>query len=69
VAPLARAAVAVGIDALFVEVHADPDRAPCDGPCQLRVEALDALVGEVSAIAAARTGRAVAASSPGEVSR
>jgi len=31
---LARAAVAVGVDALFFEVHDDPDRAPCDGPSQ-----------------------------------
>ncbi len=29
---LARAAVAVGIDAVFMEVHPDPDNAPCDGP-------------------------------------
>lgn len=32
VEPLARAAVAVGCDSLFFEVHPDPDRAPCDGP-------------------------------------
>jgi 2-dehydro-3-deoxyphosphooctonate aldolase (KDO 8-P synthase) len=32
VATLARAAVAVGIDALFVETHQDPDNAPSDGP-------------------------------------
>jgi 2-dehydro-3-deoxyphosphooctonate aldolase (KDO 8-P synthase) len=29
---LARAAVAAGIDGLFLEVHPDPDRALCDGP-------------------------------------
>jgi 2-dehydro-3-deoxyphosphooctonate aldolase (KDO 8-P synthase) len=29
---LIRAAVAVGIDALFMEVHPDPDSAMCDGP-------------------------------------
>jgi 2-dehydro-3-deoxyphosphooctonate aldolase (KDO 8-P synthase) len=50
VAPLARAAVAVGIDALFIEIHADPEGAPCDGQCQLRVEQLDRLLGEVCAI-------------------
>lgn len=38
VADLARAAVAVGVDALFFEVHDDPDNAPCDGPNQLRLE-------------------------------
>jgi 2-dehydro-3-deoxyphosphooctonate aldolase (KDO 8-P synthase) len=53
VAPLARAAAAVGIDALFVEIHADPDGAPCDGQCQLRAEQLDRLLGEVCAIGAA----------------
>jgi len=48
--PLARAAAAVGIDALFVEVHPDPDNAPCDGACQIRVADLDRLLGEVCAI-------------------
>lgn len=32
---LARAAVAVGVDGVFVECHQDPDRAPSDGPCML----------------------------------
>jgi len=32
VAPLARAALAVGVAALFIETHQDPDRAPSDGP-------------------------------------
>lgn len=32
VAPLARAAVAVGCDALFLETHPDPDQSPSDGP-------------------------------------
>ncbi len=50
VRPLARAAVALGIDALFVETHPDPDRAPCDGACQIRLEDLDALVDDVTAI-------------------
>jgi 2-dehydro-3-deoxyphosphooctonate aldolase (KDO 8-P synthase) len=50
VAPLARAAVAVGIDALFIEVHSDPDHAPCDGLCQLLIEDLDDLLRDVCAI-------------------
>lgn len=50
VAPLARAAVAVGIDALFVEVHPRPEEAPCDGPSQLGLEALAALLAQVRAI-------------------
>jgi len=36
--PLARAAVAVGVDALFVEVHDAPERALSDGPNALRLE-------------------------------
>jgi 2-dehydro-3-deoxyphosphooctonate aldolase (KDO 8-P synthase) len=50
VAALARAAVATGIDALFVEAHPSPAEAPCDGPSQLDFDALDALLTEVCAI-------------------
>jgi 2-dehydro-3-deoxyphosphooctonate aldolase (KDO 8-P synthase) len=32
---LARAAVAVGVAALFMETHEDPDNAPSDGPCMV----------------------------------
>ena len=53
VAPLARAAVALGIDAVFVEVHANPERAPCDGLCQIRPDELDRLLTELCAIRAA----------------
>ncbi len=41
---LARAAVAAGIDALFLEVHDDPERASCDGPNMLRLSDLPALL-------------------------
>ncbi|HEV8663712.1 MAG TPA: 3-deoxy-8-phosphooctulonate synthase [Candidatus Methylomirabilis sp.] len=47
VAPLARAAVAVGVDALFLEVHPDPDRAPSDGPNMIPLEVLSPLLGAV----------------------
>jgi 2-dehydro-3-deoxyphosphooctonate aldolase (KDO 8-P synthase) len=50
VAPLARAAAALGVDALFVETHPDPEKAPCDGACQILLEDLDMLLGEVCAI-------------------
>jgi 2-dehydro-3-deoxyphosphooctonate aldolase (KDO 8-P synthase) len=50
VAPLARAAAAVGVDALFVETHPDPARAPCDGACQILLPDLDRLIAEVCAI-------------------
>jgi 2-dehydro-3-deoxyphosphooctonate aldolase (KDO 8-P synthase) len=41
---LARAAVAAGCDALFVEVHPDPDRALSDGPNSLRLDDLPSLL-------------------------
>ncbi len=44
---LARAAVAVGVDALFFEVHDDPARAPCDGPIQFPLEAFAALLDDL----------------------
>ena len=47
---LARGAVAVGVDALFVEVHDDPDHAPSDGPNMIHLEDLSDLLGEVLAI-------------------
>ena len=47
---LARAAVAVGVDALFVEVHDDPDAAPSDGPNMITPEMLDRLLAEVVAV-------------------
>jgi len=53
VAPLARAAVAFGVDALFMEVHEEPDRAPSDGPTMLPLAALPRLLEEIRAIRAA----------------
>lgn len=56
---LARAAAAVGIDALFMEIHEDPDRTLpdgrplSDGPNMLRLDDLPGLLGEVLAIRAA----------------
>ena len=44
VATLANAAVAVGVDALFFEVHDDPDRALCDGPNQIPLDEFPALL-------------------------
>lgn len=41
---LARAAVAAGIDGLFLEVHPDPDRAKCDGPNSLQLDTLPPLL-------------------------
>jgi 2-dehydro-3-deoxyphosphooctonate aldolase (KDO 8-P synthase) len=47
---LARAAVAVGVDGIFFEVHPDPDRALCDGPNSLRLDGLKSLLAELLAI-------------------
>ncbi len=44
---LARAAVAVGVDGLFMEVHEDPDRALSDGPNQLALATLPELLGRL----------------------
>jgi 2-dehydro-3-deoxyphosphooctonate aldolase (KDO 8-P synthase) len=44
VGPLLRAAVAAGVDGLFLEVHPDPDRAPCDGPNMLPLSELKAVL-------------------------
>jgi len=49
IAPLARAAVAVGVDALFMEVHEDPDRALSDGPNSLRLADLEELLKDLVA--------------------
>jgi 2-dehydro-3-deoxyphosphooctonate aldolase (KDO 8-P synthase) len=51
--PLARAATAVGIDALFVEVHDDPARALSDASSALPLARLEALLRRVRAIDAA----------------
>ena len=44
---LARAAVAVGVAAVFIETHQDPDRAPSDGPNMLPLSSLEALLREL----------------------
>jgi len=44
VGPLARAAVAAGVEGLFMEVHTNPDEAPCDGPNMLPLADLPALL-------------------------
>jgi 2-dehydro-3-deoxyphosphooctonate aldolase (KDO 8-P synthase) len=52
--PLARAAAAVGIDALFVETHPDPDRAKSDGPNMIPLREMGAFLDDVLAIHRAR---------------
>jgi 2-dehydro-3-deoxyphosphooctonate aldolase (KDO 8-P synthase) len=50
VAPLARAAVAFGVDALFLETHPDPDAALSDGPSMLALGDVEPLLRECLAI-------------------
>ncbi len=46
---LARAALAVGVAALFIETHPDPDRAPSDGPNMIPLAAMPALLARLKA--------------------
>lgn len=50
VAELARAGMAVGLAGLFLEAHADPDRARCDGPSALPLHALEPFLAQVKAL-------------------
>jgi 2-dehydro-3-deoxyphosphooctonate aldolase (KDO 8-P synthase) len=52
--PLARAAAAVGIDALFIETHPDPPSALSDAASQLPLARVEALLRQVLAVDAAR---------------
>lgn len=47
VEPLARAAMAIGIDALFLETHPDPDQSPSDGPNMVPLDDLRGLLQRV----------------------
>ncbi len=47
---LARAAVAVGVAGLFMETHPDPDNAPSDGPCMVKLENMEKILLELMAI-------------------
>ena len=44
VTTLARAAVAAGVDALFLEVHPNPEAALCDGPTMVRLDEVESLL-------------------------
>ena len=44
---LARAAVAIGVAAVFLETHQDPDHAPSDGPNMVSLNSLEALIREL----------------------
>jgi 2-dehydro-3-deoxyphosphooctonate aldolase (KDO 8-P synthase) len=42
--PLAKAAVSVGVDGLFMEVHPEPDKALCDGPNMIKLDEVENLL-------------------------
>jgi 2-dehydro-3-deoxyphosphooctonate aldolase (KDO 8-P synthase) len=46
---LARAAIAVGVAAVFIETHPDPDHAPSDGPNMIPLREMEALVRRLAA--------------------
>jgi 2-dehydro-3-deoxyphosphooctonate aldolase (KDO 8-P synthase) len=48
--PLARAAVAVGADGIFMEVHLEPDKALCDGPNMIKIDEMEKILATVKAI-------------------
>src|SRR3990172_2708256 len=60
VAPLAKAAIAVGADGLMIEVHPDPENALCDGAQSLKPSKFAALMDEIRLVAAS-VGRTLAA--------
>jgi 2-dehydro-3-deoxyphosphooctonate aldolase (KDO 8-P synthase) len=49
VLPLARAACAAGVDAVFLEVHPTPDKAKSDGPNMVPLHAVEALLDQIAA--------------------
>ena len=62
VAPLARAAMAVGVDGLFIETHPNPDQALSDGPNMVPLQRLEPLLEQLLAIRAAATAQPEAVS-------
>lgn len=50
VEPLARAAIAVGIAALFIETHQDPDHAPSDGPTMIPLNEVKKLLSKLKVL-------------------
>lgn len=46
---LAKAAASIGVAGMFMEVHPDPDRAPCDGPNMIAIRELPVLLEQLQA--------------------
>ena len=47
---IARAATAVGVAGVFMEAHDNPDNAPSDGPCMIKLDDIEDLIMEIKAI-------------------
>ena len=47
IAPLTRAAIAAGIDGLFMEIHPQPDQALCDGPNSMPLDAMEGFLAKM----------------------
>jgi 2-dehydro-3-deoxyphosphooctonate aldolase (KDO 8-P synthase) len=48
--PLARAAMAVGVDGIFLETHPRPEEALCDGPTSLPLKDLEKMLKNLQSI-------------------
>ncbi|MFK7738414.1 MAG: 3-deoxy-8-phosphooctulonate synthase [Pirellulaceae bacterium] len=48
--PLARAAVAVGVDAVFLETHPEPDQSPSDGPNMVPLDSVQTLLKQLKSV-------------------
>ena len=57
---MARAAVAIGVAAVFIETHPDPDNAPSDGPNMIPLDRMQALVAETRRVRSSRQGASAA---------
>ena len=57
---LARAAVSIGVAAVFIETHPDPDKAPSDGPNMVPLSQFEALMSDLLAFDALAKSRAAA---------
>ena len=57
--PLARAAVAAGIDGIFMEVHPRPDKALCDGPNSMPLDRVEPLLKKLLEIHAVVSGESI----------
>jgi 2-dehydro-3-deoxyphosphooctonate aldolase (KDO 8-P synthase) len=50
VEPLSKAAVAIGVSAIFIETHENPDRAPSDGANMININKLESLLKKLKKI-------------------